>query len=239
MTRYWQQLLQQQRQRHKQQHICVTYTSRRHVPPYSNQHTPTVIRLCAAGCGMHQHLHQAGTHDDLPSSSLQQPLNCRKPCACCMDLLLQAAQEGVQILSLAVLLSSLFVFNQMGPIDEAALDRLSLVTEITQRIRIRASSTEPGGWPGSSHTPGQPAPDGYPIAGKDGEAWQFATMARHRLSRAPGSAHTWCWCACRGYADAQQQLTSLLAALVTGRHACHRDTLNCAVMQAYSILTSM
>ena len=29
-----------------------------------------------------------------------------------------------------MLLSSLFVFNQMGGIDEAALDRLSLVTEV-------------------------------------------------------------------------------------------------------------
>jgi Guanylate-binding protein, N-terminal domain len=31
-----------------------------------------------------------------------------------------------------VLLSSLFVYNQMGGIDEAALDRLSLVTEVRQ-----------------------------------------------------------------------------------------------------------
>lgn len=50
----------------------------------------------------------------------------------------QRAQDGVQLLSLAVLLSSMFVFNQMGPIDEAALDRLSLVTQITKHIRVRA-----------------------------------------------------------------------------------------------------
>ena len=56
----------------------------------------------------------------------------------------QHTQDGVQVLSLAVLLSSLFVFNQMGPIDEAALDRLSLVTEITHRIKIRAEGA-PGG----------------------------------------------------------------------------------------------
>lgn len=31
-----------------------------------------------------------------------------------------------------MLLSSLFVYNQMGGIDEAALDRLSLVTEVRQ-----------------------------------------------------------------------------------------------------------
>ncbi len=36
---------------------------------------------------------------------------------------LQTGQYSTQIFSLAVLLSSLFVFNQMGGIDEAALDR--------------------------------------------------------------------------------------------------------------------
>jgi hypothetical protein len=52
----------------------------------------------------------------------------------------QTGQYSVQIFSLAVLLSSLFVYNQMGGIDEAALDRLSLVTEMTKHIRVRASS---------------------------------------------------------------------------------------------------
>ncbi|XP_041990364.1 guanylate-binding protein 4-like isoform X2 [Salvia splendens] len=33
----------------------------------------------------------------------------------------------------------MFVYNQMGGIDEAALDRLSLVTEMTKHIRVRAS----------------------------------------------------------------------------------------------------
>jgi hypothetical protein len=52
----------------------------------------------------------------------------------------QTGQYSVQIFSLAVLLSSLFVYNQMGGIDEAALDRLSLVTEMTKHIRVRAAS---------------------------------------------------------------------------------------------------
>lgn len=55
------------------------------------------------------------------------------------QLMLQTGQYSTQIFSLAVLLSSLFVFNQMGGIDEAALDRLSLVTEMTKHIRVRAS----------------------------------------------------------------------------------------------------
>ncbi|XP_021763216.1 guanylate-binding protein 2-like [Chenopodium quinoa] len=53
----------------------------------------------------------------------------------------QTGTYSTQIFSLAVLLSSLFIFNQMGGIDEAALDQLSLVTEMTKHIRVRA----PGG----------------------------------------------------------------------------------------------
>ena len=59
----------------------------------------------------------------------------------------QTGQYSTQIFSLAVLLSSLFVYNQMGGIDEAALDRLSLVTEMTKHIRVRA-----GGDTGGSQT---------------------------------------------------------------------------------------
>ena len=53
----------------------------------------------------------------------------------------QTGQYSTQIFCLAVLLSSLFVYNQMGGIDEAALDRLSLVTEMTKHIRVRANTT--------------------------------------------------------------------------------------------------
>ncbi|KAJ8458516.1 hypothetical protein OPV22_031442 [Ensete ventricosum] len=51
----------------------------------------------------------------------------------------QTGTYSTKIFSLAILLSSLFVYNQMGGIDEAALDRLSLVTEMTKHIRVRAS----------------------------------------------------------------------------------------------------
>ncbi len=44
-------------------------------------------------------------------------------CVPCRPTCLQTGQYSTQIFSLAVLLSSLFVFNQMGGIDEAALDR--------------------------------------------------------------------------------------------------------------------
>ncbi|XP_023543688.1 guanylate-binding protein 3-like isoform X1 [Cucurbita pepo subsp. pepo] len=52
----------------------------------------------------------------------------------------QTGTYSTQIFSLAVLLSSMFVYNQMGGIDEAALDRLSLVTQMTKHIRVRAAS---------------------------------------------------------------------------------------------------
>ncbi|XP_010245575.1 PREDICTED: guanylate-binding protein 1-like [Nelumbo nucifera] len=51
----------------------------------------------------------------------------------------QTGTYSTQIFSLAILLSSMFIYNQMGGIDEAALDRLSLVTEMTKHIRVRAS----------------------------------------------------------------------------------------------------
>ncbi|KAK9868501.1 hypothetical protein WJX84_006010 [Apatococcus fuscideae] len=54
----------------------------------------------------------------------------------------QTGQYSTQIFSLAVLLSSLFVYNQMGGIDEAAIDHLSLVTEMTKHIRIKADSAD-------------------------------------------------------------------------------------------------
>ncbi|KAG4142541.1 hypothetical protein ERO13_D06G135500v2 [Gossypium hirsutum] len=50
----------------------------------------------------------------------------------------QTGTYSTQIFSLAVLLSSMFIYNQMGGIDEAALDRLSLVTQMTKHIRVKA-----------------------------------------------------------------------------------------------------
>ncbi|KAK6149955.1 hypothetical protein DH2020_017480 [Rehmannia glutinosa] len=55
------------------------------------------------------------------------------------SFILNQGTYSTQIFSLAVLLSSMFIYNQMGGIDEAALDRLSLVTEMTKHIRVRAS----------------------------------------------------------------------------------------------------
>ncbi|KAL0693342.1 hypothetical protein Bca4012_060522 [Brassica carinata] len=55
------------------------------------------------------------------------------------SFILNQGTYSTQIFSLAVLLSSMFVYNQMGGIDEASLDRLSLVTQMTKHIRVKAS----------------------------------------------------------------------------------------------------
>ncbi|XVF87421.1 hypothetical protein PTKIN_Ptkin18bG0118700 [Pterospermum kingtungense] len=55
-----------------------------------------------------------------------------------IDAFDQTGTYSTQIFSLAVLLSSMFIYNQMGGIDEAALDRLSLVTQMTKHIRVKA-----------------------------------------------------------------------------------------------------
>lgn len=52
----------------------------------------------------------------------------------------QTGTYSTQIFSLAVLLSSMFIYNQMGGIDETALDRLSLVTQMTKHIRVKAGA---------------------------------------------------------------------------------------------------
>ena len=57
----------------------------------------------------------------------------------------QTGQYAVQVLSLAVLLSSLVVYNQLGPIDEAALDRLGVVVEVARRVRVRSEAAKRGG----------------------------------------------------------------------------------------------
>ncbi|MBA0869052.1 hypothetical protein Goshw_022592 [Gossypium schwendimanii] len=54
------------------------------------------------------------------------------------SFILNQGTYSTQIFSLAVLLSSMFIYNQMGGIDEAALDRLSLVTQMTKHIRVKA-----------------------------------------------------------------------------------------------------
>ncbi|XP_041534786.1 guanylate-binding protein 1-like [Microtus oregoni] len=51
-------------------------------------------------------------------------------------------QNDCWIFALAVLLSSIFVYNSMGAINQQAMDQLHYVTELTDRIRTRSSSDQ-------------------------------------------------------------------------------------------------
>jgi GTPase SAR1 family protein len=47
-----------------------------------------------------------------------------------------------KIFSLTLLLSSYFIYNSMGMIDEHALDKLSLVANLTQNIQVKSNSNK-------------------------------------------------------------------------------------------------
>ena len=49
------------------------------------------------------------------------------------------SNHDVRIFSLAILLSSYFLYNSVGSIDESALSNLSLVINLTKNIHIRAN----------------------------------------------------------------------------------------------------
>ncbi|KAI9224730.1 guanylate-binding protein [Blastocladiella britannica] len=52
----------------------------------------------------------------------------------------KSKQYDVKIFTLAVLLSSLFCYNSLGSVDEGALDRLALVAELSNHIRLTHAS---------------------------------------------------------------------------------------------------
>lgn len=55
---------------------------------------------------------------------------------------LQGAQHSAQIFSLAMLLSSIFIYNQVGAIDAISIERLAMVCELTKRIKGRSTVGE-------------------------------------------------------------------------------------------------
>ena len=55
------------------------------------------------------------------------------------------ADHDAKIFALALLLSSYFIYNSVGSIDETALNNLSLVVELTKHIRTKASHESDGG----------------------------------------------------------------------------------------------
>ena len=49
------------------------------------------------------------------------------------------SNHDVRIFSLAILLSSFFIYNSVGSIDENALQNLNLVVNLTKHIQIKGS----------------------------------------------------------------------------------------------------
>jgi hypothetical protein len=62
----------------------------------------------------------------------------------------QAARAGAQVFSLAVLLSSVFVFNQLGAIDAVAIERLALACELAKRVKGRSGGAADGAAPAAA-----------------------------------------------------------------------------------------
>ena len=52
------------------------------------------------------------------------------------------SNHDVRIFSLAILLSSYFIYNSVGSIDENALQNLSLVINLTKHIQIKSSGLQ-------------------------------------------------------------------------------------------------
>ena len=57
----------------------------------------------------------------------------------------QTEGHDAKIFSLAILLASAFVYNSKNAIDNAAIDQLSLVAQLTQRILVHAEGGDRGG----------------------------------------------------------------------------------------------
>lgn len=52
------------------------------------------------------------------------------------------SNHDVRIFSLAILLSSFFIYNSMGSIDENALSQLSLVINLTKNIQVKSGGMQ-------------------------------------------------------------------------------------------------
>ena len=62
-------------------------------------------------------------------------------------------QHDLQVFSLALLISSLFVYNSVGAIDESSISQLSFVTQLSKHIQVKSSGGEGEG--GGGGDPGE------------------------------------------------------------------------------------
>lgn len=110
-----------------------------------------------------------------------------------------------KIFSLAILLSSFFIYNSMGVIDESAVDRLFLVGELTKSIALSSTDAEVCGCPQrrGSHCRYLP-PVGRQLAPR---------MARARDVREMQLLAQVLWLACAGWRDDGGGAVAVLATL--------------------------
>lgn len=52
------------------------------------------------------------------------------------------ANHDSRIFSLVILLCSMFIFNQIGPIDEGALENLSFIINLTKSIQLKSEGDQ-------------------------------------------------------------------------------------------------
>lgn len=141
-------------------HSCVRLqcylpgTCMRHLGPLSvvpSAHSTTlvlatfcvlaVVELRATSPNPRKHIHLCvGSYVGYLLPAMLLMLTATPHCAALLLAHLQTAQYSTQIFSLAVLLSSLFVYNQMGGIDEAALDRCVCVYVVCDSLLVPSST---------------------------------------------------------------------------------------------------
>ncbi|WIA08464.1 hypothetical protein OEZ85_007901 [Tetradesmus obliquus] len=72
-----------------------------------------------------------------------------------VDAVDQGQQHSAQIFSLAVLLSSIFIYNQIGAIDAIAIERMAMVCSLAKRIRDKSQPVAGSRPLGTSSATGQ------------------------------------------------------------------------------------
>lgn len=102
------------------------------------------------------------------------------------------AEHDTKIFTLALLLSSMFIYNSVGAIDEGAINNLSLVANLTKHIRVKAGARSETG-----ESFGEVFPSflwvvrdfALQLVGSDGESITATEYLERSLKPAPGQSN--------------------------------------------------
>jgi hypothetical protein len=102
------------------------------------------------------------------------------------------AEHDTKIFTLALLLSSMFIYNSVGAIDEGAINNLSLVANLTKHIKVKAGARSETG-----ETFGEVFPSflwvvrdfALQLVGSDGESITATEYLERSLKPAPGQSN--------------------------------------------------